>query len=151
MITFTYINGSCSAPEISIMIISSITKFAPEPPGLDRYRNELAADLFGVPASEANTRGLLLLRKLAAAAPDQDSDIAFLPQLRAVNVMKACQQWIASDEDVDEEVESVMALVFTHLAPVLQNVPGAHWDLIFDVIENNLEVRASFPASKHQH
>jgi len=24
--------------------------------------------------------------------------------------------------------------------PVLQNIPGAHWDFIFDVIENNLEV-----------
>jgi len=55
--------------------------------------------------------------------------------------MKACQQWITSDEDIDEEVESAMTLIFVHLAPILQNVPGAHWDFVFDVLENNLEVR----------
>ena len=56
--------------------------------------------------------------------------------------MKTCQQWITSDEDIDEDVESEMTLVFLQLAPILQNVPGAHWDLIFDVMENNLEVRS---------
>lgn len=49
-----------------------------------------------------------------------------------------------SGEDVDEDVESEMTLIFFHFAPLLQNVPGAHWDLVFDVIENNLEVR-KFP------
>lgn len=56
--------------------------------------------------------------------------------------MKTCQQWITSDEDIDEDVESEMTLVFLQLAPILQNVPGAHWDLTFDVMENNLEVRS---------
>lgn len=59
--------------------------------------------------------------------------------------MKACQQWISSDDDIDEEVETEMTLVFFYLSPILQNVPGAHWDFIFDVIENNLEVR--FPVT----
>jgi len=71
--------------------------------------------------------------------PDPDSDIVFMQQQRAVNLMKVCQQWITSDEDLDEAVESEMTLVFFHLAPILQNVPGAHWDLVFDVMENNLE------------
>ena len=54
--------------------------------------------------------------------------------------MKACQQWITSDEELDEEVEFQMTTIFFHLAPILQSVPGAHWDLIFDLMENNLEV-----------
>lgn len=91
-------------------------------------------------ASRANTVGLLTLRKLAAVAPDPDSDVVFLPQQRAINVMKTCQQWVTSDEDIDEEVESEMTLIFQHFAPLLQNVPGTHWDLVFDVIENNLDV-----------
>lgn len=128
---------------MSISILSSVTEFAPEPPRLDRYRNELASDLLGVSASKANTTGLLLLRRLAATAPDRDSDIVFIPQLRAINVMKTLQKWIASDEDIDEEVESMMTLIFDHLAPILQDVQGTHWDLIFDVIENNLEVRTN--------
>lgn len=131
-------------------IVSAIAEHAPDPPRLDRYRNELAADLLGIPASKADTEGLLTLRKLAASAPDPDSVVVFLPQPRAVNVVKACQQWISSDVDIDEEVESAMTLVFLHLAPILQNIPGAHWDLIFDVLESNLEVCPGYsPHSFH--
>lgn len=121
-------------------IVSAVTEYAPEPPRLDRYRNELAAAVFGVSSSKANTEGLLTLRKLAASAPSPDSDVVFLPQPRAVNIMKACQRWISSDDDIDEEVESEMTLIFFYLAPILQDLSGAHWDLVFDVLENNLEV-----------
>ena len=122
----------------------SVTQYAPEPPSLDRLRNELAANALGVPAAKANSDGLWLLRRLAAIAPDPESDIVYLPTPRAVNLMKACQQWITSDEDLDEAVDCEMTSVFLHLAPILQNVPGSHWDLIYDVVENNLEVRTLF-------
>ena len=130
----------CKAPETSMAITSTIVKCAPEPQRLDRYRNESAASLLGIPPSRVNTDGLLTLRRLASTAPDPESDVIFLPQHRAVNVIKACQQWISSDEDIDEEVESAMLLVFLHLAPILHTVPGAHWEFIFDLIESNLEV-----------
>ncbi|PSR74376.1 hypothetical protein PHLCEN_2v9884 [Hermanssonia centrifuga] len=103
--------------------------------------------MLGVGPSKANTEGIWLLRRLAATAPDPESDIVYLPTPRAVNLMKACQQWITSDEDLDEEVECEMTAVFLHLAPILQNVPGSHWDLIFDVMENNLEVCVAYPQS----
>ncbi len=128
------------APEISLAITLCVAQFGPEPPRLDRYRNELAAGVLGITASKANTDGLLLLRRLAATAPDPDSDVVFLPQPRAVNFVKACQGWIASDADIDEDVESEITNVFFHLVPILQNVSGTHWDFIFDLIENNLEV-----------
>ncbi|KAI0711424.1 hypothetical protein C8Q76DRAFT_677774 [Earliella scabrosa] len=127
------------APHTSLAIVFSITRYAPEPARLDRFRNELAAGTLGIPASKANTEGLWLLRNLAASAPDPESDVAFLPQPRAVNLIKACQQWITSDEDLEEDVQCEMTLVFAPLVPILSNVPGAHWDLIFDVVENNLE------------
>ncbi|EPQ53690.1 hypothetical protein GLOTRDRAFT_117039 [Gloeophyllum trabeum ATCC 11539] len=127
------------APLTSIALVSCVTAFGPEPPRLDRYRNELAAGIFGVPASKANDEGLLSLLRLAATAPDPESDVVFLPQPRAINLMKACQQWVESDEDISEDVESAMTLIFYHLVPILQDVPGGHWDFIFDVIENNLE------------
>ena len=64
--------------------------------------------------------------------------------------MKACQAWIAGDDEEEDEeddedesaaedLEALLPLLFTHLAPVLQTVPGAHWGLIFDVMENNME------------
>ncbi|RDX54789.1 hypothetical protein OH76DRAFT_1398200 [Lentinus brumalis] len=127
------------APHTSLVIIFSVTHYAPEPTRLDRFRNELAAGTLGLPASKANTEGLWLLRNLAASAPDPESDIVFLPQLRAVNLIKVCQQWITSDEDLEDDVQSEMTLVFASLVPILSNVPGAHWDLVFDVMENNLE------------
>jgi E3 ubiquitin-protein ligase listerin len=133
------------APQTALAIVHAVTRFAPEPTRLDRYRNELAANLTGVPSSKANIDGLWLLRRLAAVAPDPASDIVFLPQQRAVQLVKACQNWVEADDDDDEdgvgeEVEGAMTRVFADLAPILQHVTGAHWDFIFDVIENNLEV-----------
>lgn len=127
------------APETSMAIVRAVTEVAPEPPRLDRYRNELAASLLGVPPTKANTEGLITLRKLAASAPPMDSDVVYLPQQRALNAVKVCEKWIASDEDLDEEVESAMTWTFSHLAPILQNLEGSHWEFIFDVVENNLE------------
>jgi hypothetical protein len=122
-------------------IIAAITETKAEPNRLDRYRNEQAAELLGIRPSKVNTVGLLTLRRLAASVPDLESDVVFLQQNRAVNVVKACQGWVASDDaDVDEEVESTMTLIFCYLAPILQNIPGAHWEFIWDVLENNLEV-----------
>ncbi|KAH9959432.1 hypothetical protein BC827DRAFT_504162 [Russula dissimulans] len=132
-----------NSSEISLAIVLCVSQSGSEPPGLDRYRNELAAGILGIPASKANTDGLLLLRRLSAVAPDPDSDVVFLPQQRAVNFVKACQGWIASDMNIDEDVESEITNVFFHLVPILQNVSGSHWDFIFDLIENNLE-NASF-------
>ena len=131
------------ARHTSFAIVFSLTRYAPESARLDRLRNEVAAGTLGIPASKANSEGLWLLRNLSAAAPDPESDIVFLPQPRAVNLINACQQWITSDEDLEEDVQSEMTLVFTSLVPILANVPGGHWDLVFDVIENNLEVRNS--------
>lgn len=47
---------------------------------------------------------------------------------------------MASDEDLDGEIDSLLAHLCAELAPVLQTVPGAHWDFIFDLMESNLEV-----------
>ncbi|TFK64592.1 hypothetical protein BDN72DRAFT_260036 [Pluteus cervinus] len=136
------------APQTSMAIVMAVIRSAPEPANLDRYRNELAASLLGISVASANQQGLLALRKLAASAPSPDSEVEFLPQTRAVNVVKACQSWVAGgggdDEDEDdeglgEEVESAMAAVFVHLVPILQNVSGKHWEFIFDVAESGLE------------
>ncbi|KAI0341369.1 hypothetical protein BDW22DRAFT_1358876 [Trametopsis cervina] len=127
-------------PYASLAITFAVTQYAPEPPRLDRLRNELAANMLGISAAKANTDGLWTLRRLVAVAPDPESDIVYLPNQRAVNLMRACQQWIASYEDLDEEVDNEMTAVFFHLVPILQNVPGSHWDLIYDLVENNLEI-----------
>lgn len=97
--------------------------------------------MMGLAAPKANQEGLSALLDLAAIAPRRDSDVVFLPQQRAVNVVKTCQRWMISDEDVNEEVEAAMTHIFQDLAPILQHVPGSHWDFIFDVIEGNLQVR----------
>jgi E3 ubiquitin-protein ligase listerin len=54
------------------------------------------------------------------------------------------QAWMGSDEDLDEMVASEVTLVLFNLVPILQNVQGAHWDFIMDLIESNLEVSALY-------
>lgn len=119
----------------------SVAGSGSEPLRLDRYRNELAANAMGVRPVKINTEGLWILRRLVVTAPDPDSAVIFIPQARAVNFVKVCQYWVTSDENIEEEVECHMTILFFHLAPILQHVAGSHWDFIFDVVENNLEVR----------
>lgn len=130
-----------AAPFVSMAVALSVAESGSEPLRLDRYRNELAANAMGVRPAKVNTEGLWILRRLVVTAPDPDSEIIFIPQARAVNFIKACQHWVTSEEEIEEEVESLMTVLFFHFAPILQHVPGSHWDFMFDVIENNLEVR----------
>lgn len=58
-------------------------------------------------------------------------------------MFQALQKWVEESEDLEDEVESQFAELFVHVAPILQSLPGSHWDLIMDVMENNLEVMNS--------
>lgn len=145
----TYLN-IISGSETSLAITYALIRAGPEPPRLDRLRNELASTLAGVPNSKANKDGRRLLRRLAASAPDPDGDVVFLPQQRAIFLVQTFQKWIASDEELDIGVENLITLMFFYLAPILQNLPGSHWELIFDVMDNNLEASFS-PTSSHQY
>ncbi|KAG8958385.1 hypothetical protein FRC03_009184 [Tulasnella sp. 419] len=127
------------APQTSLAISLSVTNFGLESSKLDRYRNELASRLSGVPPKKANGDGLKLLRHLISTAPHPESDAVFLPQQRAVFLIQGLQKWIASDEDLDEDINGLLAALFTNMAPIIQSVPGAHWDLIYDLMEENLE------------
>ncbi|KAH7882403.1 hypothetical protein F5I97DRAFT_357415 [Phlebopus sp. FC_14] len=97
--------------------------------------------LLGVRPRDSTSTGLTLLRLLAATALYPGPDVDFLPQQRAVNVMKACQACIAAEDGSEEgeysdgeagseDVESAMTLIFLHLAPILQSILGSHWKFI---------------------
>lgn len=132
--------GYLSATIVAQAITYDVKGLVLETPTYDRYRNELAARLAGVPPSKANTSGLPLLRLLIAAAPPSDSTIVFLPQQRAIFLLQALQKWVASDEDLDEEINTRLVEIFVHLAPIVQEITGSHTDFFFDLVESNLEV-----------
>jgi len=104
----------------------------------------------------ATTMGVGVMTMKGRAVRRGASDVVFLPVQRAVNLVKACQQWVEgagggeedSDEDEEdgpsEDLESAMLAVFIGLLPILQNVPGNHWEFMWDVVETVLEVR--FPS-----
>ncbi|KAF5347453.1 hypothetical protein D9757_013818 [Collybiopsis confluens] len=127
---------SAKAPLAGITILSTLVINLPSSssstlPRLDRYRNELASALLGVPPSRATSDGLRVLLKLVmGTAPDMEGEVGFLPVQRAVNVVKACQKWV---EDGGETMMMIM------MRRMRVSVPGSHWSFIFDVLENNIE------------
>ncbi|KAG9125401.1 hypothetical protein FRC07_007760 [Ceratobasidium sp. 392] len=127
-------------PLPAVAIGSVVAARGVESPRLDRWRNELASRLAGVPPSSANAVGIPLLRTLNSLAPPTESGIVFLPQQRAVYLIQALQKWMTSDEDLDESLESHVTITLYHLLPIIQTVPGAHWEFTFDILENNLGV-----------
>lgn len=129
-----------AAPQVALAIIYASKDACLDSPRLDRFQNEVAAELTGLKASAVNTKGLPALRLLAAAAPPPDSTAIFLPQRRTVMLMQTLQAWMTSDEeDLSEELDSRVAEMFLHLAPIAQNDLGSHWEFVFDLLEANLD------------
>ncbi|KAF8605670.1 hypothetical protein BDV93DRAFT_521494 [Ceratobasidium sp. AG-I] len=127
-------------PQIAQALGSVVASRGVESARLDRWRNEMASRISGISPRSANLSGLPLLRALNCLAPPVDSGIVFLPQQRAVFLIQAVQKWMTSDEDLDENLETHVTVTCYHLLPILQTVPGAHWEFILDILENNLEV-----------
>ncbi|EJT96726.1 hypothetical protein DACRYDRAFT_119937 [Dacryopinax primogenitus] len=130
-------------PTVAMSIILAIKDPLAESPRLNRYHNELASRLSGVPPSRADSHGLPLLRLLIASAPSPDSLSPFIPQQRTIFLIQGLQKWMLSDEDLDEEIDRRLGDLLEVLAPVILDVPGAHWDLIFELLESNLEASTS--------
>ena len=129
--------GACAA------IILASKDLLQGSPRFERYQNELASDLAGVTPTAANAKGLGILRLLCAVAPSPDSPQIFLPQQRVVLLIQTIQRWIDGDDELEDEIHGKLAELLVHLAPLMQSLSGSHWDLMFDVIESNIEVSAS--------
>lgn len=128
----------------SRVILQAVVPRLEKSPRLDRVRNDIASRLTAIPVSKAGSNGLRLLCNLLATSPGIDSEDAFLPEQRSIFVMQHLTQWLTSDDDaaddLPEEVEARICLLFAELAPIVQGRPGAHWNSIYDMITNNLEV-----------
>ncbi|BGP23081.1 ubiquitin-protein ligase E3 [Rhodotorula toruloides] len=128
-----------SAPDLACAILLAIKPVLLDTPRFDRYQNELAANLAGVQPSAIDVKASPALRQLLAAAPPLDAPVIFLPQQRSMFLIQAISRWISSDEPIPEEVHAGIAELFCHLAPIVQDLSGGHWDLMFDLIETSLD------------
>lgn len=131
-------------PVTTRVFLQAVVPLLEKSPRLDRVRNDIASRLTAVPIAKAGSNGLRLLRNLLATSPTSESEDAFLPEQRSIFVMQHLTQWLTSDDDavddLPEEVEARICLLFAELAPIVQGRPGAHWTSIFDMIANNIEV-----------
>ncbi|PWN31235.1 uncharacterized protein FA14DRAFT_193136 [Meira miltonrushii] len=109
-----------------------------ESPLYERLRNQAAADLAGVKSKDASSKGAVLLKNLMNLAPPFDSYTSLIPQQRAIFMLQTIQSWVASDEELPTEVFVRLAQAFTHILPIVQEIPGNHLDLIIDIVEMNL-------------
>ncbi|KAG9326507.1 hypothetical protein KVV02_007656 [Mortierella alpina] len=86
------------------------------------------------------TRRLTLLVAALTSSSDHGSSIS-LPQLRAMNLLQSIRRWI-SDSDVlqtfDDQneliIHSLLLKLLGALARQVQELPGAHWEMMFDYI-----------------
>ncbi|CAO1635927.1 unnamed protein product [Sympodiomycopsis kandeliae] len=128
------------APKLSEAIIFATKGLVYGTPIYDRQCSDIVSRLAGTPPSKAGSQGLTLLRLASAIAPPQESSLALVPQQRAIFCLQGLQRWFASDEDFEEEVNTRLAELFLHIAPIVQDLPGSHLDFFFDIVESNLEV-----------
>lgn len=133
---YTNDNGEYKARSLLV----SVKTHTLSSPRLARLQNEIASKLTSISAADASEQGLPLLRLLISAAPPLDAEEGLLPQQRALYLLKCLREWVMSDEDLDEELDGRLSELFIHLVPVVQEVDGSHWDLIFDLVEANIEI-----------
>ncbi|KAJ9108838.1 hypothetical protein QFC21_000158 [Naganishia friedmannii] len=139
-----FASGINNKPDLALAIVTAANKNLERSPRLDRLRNEMASQLTGIKISSASTEGLRILRLLNATTPSEQSEDIFLPQQRAIFLMQHLNGWLLSEdeaaEDITEEIEARIALLYSALAPIVQDVAGSHWNSIYDMISSNLEV-----------
>lgn len=126
------------SPEKVGAIYLATNDLVQESPLYERLRNQAASDLAGVKSKDASSKGALLLKNLMNLAPPLDSYTSLIPQQRAIFMLQTIQSWIASDEELPTEVFVRLAQAFTHVLPIVQEMPGNHLDLIIDIVEMNL-------------
>ncbi|BEI93821.1 uncharacterized protein CcaverHIS019_0602800 [Cutaneotrichosporon cavernicola] len=130
-------------PELAQAIILAIKPLMLDARAFDVAQNRLANALTGISIKNVNEKGVPALRLLAATAPPRDSLSVFLPQQRAVFVLRHVGGWLTSEDeaadDLSDEVDTRVAELYAALAPIVQDLSGAHWDGIFDLIESGLD------------
>ncbi|KAK4688698.1 E3 ubiquitin-protein ligase listerin, partial [Tremellales sp. Uapishka_1] len=128
-------------PQLSLAIILAVKPLLLDTKSFSLAQNRLANALTTLPIAQANSKGIPALRLLIASAPPPDAASVFLPQQRAVFVLRHVGGWLLHEDadDLAEEIEYRIAELYTSLAPVVQDLSGGHWDSIFDLIESGLE------------
>lgn len=120
-------------------VLAATTLRAFDSPAHDRWRNDLAATLTGVPAARAHTDGAPLLQALMCATAPAEAGKALLPTHRAVQLAQVLQRWVESEEEYPQDVLALSAAVLAELAPVLQSVPGRHLEGMLVLAHESLE------------
>ncbi|WRT68426.1 uncharacterized protein IL334_005402 [Kwoniella shivajii] len=130
------------APQLALAIIYAVKPLLLDHKSFSVAQNRLANALTSVKAdSTAVTKqGIPYIRLLIASAPPADAASVFLPQQRAIFVLRHVNSWLIADDDMPEEIEYRIAELETALAPIVQDLPGGHWDAIFDLIESGLDL-----------
>lgn len=94
------------------------------------------------------TSGASQLQLLLALAYASTSDEDLLPANRAIFLLQAFQKWHLFDIEAEgEEGEEALDVagpliirVCTQLVSAIQDLSGAHWDFMFDIVEYLIEV-----------
>ncbi len=142
-----------SVPQLAVAIILAIKPIMQDSRSFSTAQNRLASALTTIPTRQISKAGIAHIRLLNATAPPQDAASLFIPQQRAIFVLKHVSGWLVDEDDegMSEDVEWRVLELYSYLGAVVQDLQGSHWDSIFDLVENGLEVSLSSSAPYEIH
>ena len=110
--------------------------------------NYWASELSAARPSEISTQNVSTLRRLTLlvaaleqSTSDEPSPIN-VPQHRAMNLLQSIRRWISDSQTFDDQngllVHSLLLKLLGTLATQVQELPGAHWEMMFGYITSVL-------------
>ncbi|KAG0237979.1 hypothetical protein BGW42_008079 [Actinomortierella wolfii] len=139
---------------LSTALVVTLTNRLRETNEFNNLLNYWASELGAVRPHEATTTNAILIRRLvllSSAFTTPTPTPLSLPQHRAINLLQSIRRWEESEsvlltppeEEQSQLVFARLLALLGALADQVQELPGAHWDLMVELIDSTFETLAT--------
>ncbi|RXK41130.1 hypothetical protein M231_01533 [Tremella mesenterica] len=127
-------------PQLAMAIIFAAKPFLLENKAFALAQNRFANAVTAIRGKDIDPAGMWALRLLLSTAPPPDAAAVFLPQKRALFVLRHVDLWMAEDEEDNLPYggDWLIGELYRAVMPIIQDIPGKHWSNIFNRIDSCL-------------